>query len=237
MGALSALGYRFLGKSGDILPPGGGSLRFLRRLDASCVINGLRDVEILIACDVENPMTGPAGAARIFGPQKGAGPGQVKVLEVGLTHLARVIRGFSGRPVLRMSRGGSAGGIAGSFQGLGLARLVSGFDLVAQTTGLERAVRRADLVLTGEGGLDRQSFSGKAVGCLVQMAARAGVPILALAPHVNLPPGLARRFPGFRPVRLGEQDRRVSLGGVEQAALKSCRIHSSSSDAQPKHHA
>jgi glycerate kinase len=223
-GALSALGFRFIDKMGRALPPGGGSLVSLHRIDDSCALPFLREacphlsvsrVEFTIACDVDNLMAGPFGAARVFGPQKGADPREVERLEAGLARLSRAIRRFSGRSVLTMVRAGAAGGFAGGFWGLGLARLESGFDVVSRAVGLDPWVRWADLILTGEGSLDSQSFSGKAVGRLVQRAVRFKTPVIALAPHVSLPAGLIRRFPGFQAVRISQGRRRVSLGQLE----------------------
>lgn len=141
----------------------------------------LRGVEVLVACDVTTPFT---SAAEVYGPQKGATPTQVKLLTARLGALAERYRVDFGIDVDAVPGSGAAGGIAGMLAALG-ATLVRGFDLVADEVGLDEAIADADLVITGEGHLDRQSFEGKVVGGVQQRCLEAGVPVAAIVGIVD----------------------------------------------------
>jgi glycerate kinase len=136
----------------------------------------LRGTQLLVACDVRTAFT---EAAEVFGPQKGATPAQVRLLTGRLQRLAQVYRAEYGVDVMVIEGAGAAGGLAGGLAALG-GRLVSGFDLVADELDLDDRVRGADLVITGEGHLDEQSFEGKVVGRVQEMAAEYGVPVAAI---------------------------------------------------------
>jgi glycerate 2-kinase len=155
--------------------------------------NRLRGVRLLVACDVRTRFT---DAAAVFGPQKGASPAQVRMLTGRLERLAQVYRADHGVDVLAIEGAGAAGGLAGALAALG-GKLVPGFDLVADELDLDDHVRAADIVVTGEGHLDEQSFAGKVVGGVQAMAAAHGVEVAAIAglvdddvvdriPHVSL---------------------------------------------------
>jgi glycerate kinase len=137
----------------------------------------LRGVELVVACDVRTPFL---EAARVFAPQKGATPAQVALLERRLERLAQVYEADYGVDVTRLAGGGAAGGLAGGLAALG-ADLVSGFEVVADEVDLYERIEVADLVITGEGFLDDESFGGKVVGGVASLAEAAGVPVLALA--------------------------------------------------------
>ncbi|HUS62517.1 MAG TPA: glycerate kinase [Acidimicrobiales bacterium] len=141
----------------------------------------LGGVRLVVACDVE---TGFVEAAREFAPQKGASPAQVALLERRLERLASDYLAEHSIDVTTLLRAGAAGGLAGGLAAIG-ARLVSGFDLVADSTGLAELVAGADLVVTAEGFVDSQSFAGKAVGGVVELAREAGVPALVIAGAVD----------------------------------------------------
>ncbi len=140
----------------------------------------LRGVEMVVACDVRIPFV---EAAAIFGPQKGASPKQVELLERRLRRLAQVYLDEYGVDVATMPRSGAAGGLGGGLAAAG-ARLVDGFELVAEEVDLYTQIEQADLVITGEGFLDQQSFEGKVVGGVVAYAEDAGVPVVAIAGQV-----------------------------------------------------
>ncbi len=151
----------------------------------------LRGVELVVACDVRTRFV---EAATVFAPQKGATPAQVELLRRRLERLAEVYRAESGVDVEAIEGSGAAGGLAGGLATVG-AELVSGFEVVAEEVGLDEALEAADLVVTGEGFLDEESFAGKVVGGVASMAAEAGVPCLAVVGEVvhplpPLPPGL-----------------------------------------------
>lgn len=137
--------------------------------------------EVLVACDVRTAFT---DAAVVFGPQKGATPEQIDALTERLRHVAQAYREGFGVDVTQIEGAGAAGGLGGGLAALG-ARLVPGFPLVAEHTGLEAAVAAADAVVTGEGKCDAESFNGKVVGGVVEIAARHGVPVLVVAGVVD----------------------------------------------------
>jgi glycerate kinase len=140
----------------------------------------LRGVELVVACDVRTTFL---DAATVFAPQKGASPTQVSLLRRRLERLAQVYRDEYGVDVTDLARSGAAGGLAGGLAAIG-AQLVDGFALVADEVGLAERVHQADLVITGEGFLDEQSFEGKVVGGVVDLAASAGVQVLAVVGDV-----------------------------------------------------
>lgn len=140
----------------------------------------MRGIELVVACDVRTRFV---DAAEVFGPQKGASPAQVELLRRRLERLAQVYEEDHGVDVTGLEGGGAAGGLAGGLAAIGAA-LVPGFDLVADELGLDETLEGADLVVTGEGFLDEQSFEGKAVGGVVEMAAALSVPVLVVAGQV-----------------------------------------------------
>jgi glycerate kinase len=140
----------------------------------------LRGVELVVACDVITSFT---EAAAVFGPQKGATPAQVRLLTRRLERLAQVYERDTGVDVTALEGAGAAGGLAGGLATVG-AELVSGFDLVAEEVGLDEAMEHVDLVVTGEGFLDAESFHGKVVGGVADLAAEVGVDVLAVVGEV-----------------------------------------------------
>ncbi len=180
-GMVRALGARVLDAAGDELDEGGAALGAAARLDLSGLHPRVRDATISLACDVDNPLTGPNGAAAVYGPQKGAGPDLVATLDRALTTWADVVASTTGRDLRDTPGCGAAGGIGlGAMAVLG-AQLRPGAALVQQLTGLEEAIVGVDLVITGEGSLDAQTLSGKAPAAVAEAAGRAGVPVVAVA--------------------------------------------------------
>ncbi len=181
MGALQALGVRFLDQDGRELEGMGENLPKIARIDMEQFFRPPEDTEVLIASDVTNPLYGPSGAAYVYGPQKGAGPEDVAYLNQGLYHLARVLENHLGVRVDELPGGGAAGGIvAGLFAFLG-ARVVPGIQLIAELVGLEEAIARADFVVTGEGRVDRQTFFGKVVSGVLEFCRKYRKPLVVLA--------------------------------------------------------
>ncbi len=181
MGALSALGARFIDANGRTLVPGGGSLQRLARVDTSGLDRQLAGVELVVAADVSNSLLGAGGAAAVFGPQKGASSEQVRLLECGLTRLTEVTLASTGRDMSVPVHGGAAGGLAAGLWAYGGAQMVAGAELVLDLVGFDGWLGGADLVLTGEGRLDRTSWAGKVVSEVVRRANQAGVAVAALA--------------------------------------------------------
>ena len=184
IGALQALGVSFLDRHGKPVGHGGAGLLAIASIDLSNLNSSLKRTEILVACDVDNPLIGPKGAAAVFGPQKGATPAMVKKLDHGLARLAALITRKTRKDFARIPGTGAAGGIAGSFLGLLGARLRPGSELVFDLLKLDRIVPNMDWVITGEGQIDFQTQFGKGPGMLAKLAARHGVPVIGIAGSV-----------------------------------------------------
>ncbi len=180
-GLAAALGARFLGADGGELPPGGAALARLARIDASGLDPRLAAAELRVACDVDNPLCGPRGASRVYGPQKGASPADVELLDNALARYAERLRADLGRDVAELPGAGAAGGLGAGLVAFGGASLGSGIDLVLDVVGFEAALAGTDLILTGEGRLDGQTLHGKTIAGVLRRAARREVPVVALA--------------------------------------------------------
>jgi glycerate kinase len=184
-GILEALGVRLLDCRGRLVPHGGGSLGAIERIDRSGIDPRLAGAEIVVMCDVDAPLLGPSGAARLFGPQKGASPQAARLLEDNLAHFADVCLRDLGVDVRGMPFAGAAGGIAaGLFAVLG-ARLAAGTDWVLDAIGFDSALGGSILVITGEGRLDRQTLRNKGPYGVASRARRRGVPVVALVGAVD----------------------------------------------------
>lgn len=179
-GLLAGLGVRWLDADGNALSPTPAGLAALDHADVSGLDPRLAAVAIELACDVTNPLLGTEGAAAVFGPQKGATPGQVPVLDATLARIADALVAAGLPDVRDLPGSGAAGGLGAAFLALG-ARMRRGVEVVAEAAHLEEAVAGADLVLTGEGSLDRQTLSGKTPAGVADVAARHGVPVIAFA--------------------------------------------------------
>lgn len=180
-GAAAAMGVRFLDSSGRAFIPVGGTLDRIADADISAAQQLLSGVELIVMCDIDNPLYGPQGAAAIFGPQKGADAAMVTFLDNQLRALDCLMRNKLGKDVAHVNGAGAAGGFgAGCLAFLG-GTLKSGIDIVKETVNFERHLIGADVVITGEGRIDGQSLRGKVV-CGVAKASKAhGVPVLVIA--------------------------------------------------------
>ncbi|WP_433327145.1 glycerate kinase [Spirillospora sp. CA-294931] len=198
-GMATALGARLLTAEGRPVAPGGGGLGSLAFIDLRLIAERLREVEVVVAGDVDSPLLGPEGAAAVFAPQKGADPGQVRVLESALARLDAVVRRDLGVHAAGQPGAGAAGGVGfGALAFLGAA-VRPGIAYLLDLLGFPGRVEGARLVITGEGSLDRQSLRGKAPVGVARAAARAGVPAVAVAGRCAL---------------TGEQLRRARLQGA-----------------------
>jgi glycerate 2-kinase len=184
IGLAAALGFRFLDAEYRELEPTPERLPELASIEFPT--DALPPVPINVACDVKNPLLGPRGATRVYGPQKGLrDAAQAAQLELGLTRLADVAAQTFGRDHRDTPGAGAAGGLGFGLMTFCGAELLPGFDLVASRLGLEAAVARADLVLTGEGSLDAQTLEGKAPAGVAAMARRLGRPVIAFGGRVE----------------------------------------------------
>ena len=177
-GIATALGAHFLDARQKDLPPGAKPLLKLHSLDISALKKNLRGVKIYAIADVTNPLLGPHGSARVYGPQKGATPAQVRTLEKALTQYARVIQNTTGKKVGNVPSTAAAGGLCAGLYGLCGAKIILGADFLHQNLPLGKWAKWADLIITSEGKLDTQTLYGKAPLAAMQAAAHARKPIL-----------------------------------------------------------
>lgn len=202
-GMLAALGARFLGEDGEPVPPGGGGLAGLARADLSGLDPRLSSVSLVLASDVDNPLTGPKGAPAVYGPQKGASPDDVRALDAALGHYAAVLEASVGARAVEYAAApgaGAAGGIGYGALLLG-ARFRPGIEIMLDVLGFAPALSRASLVITGEGSLDEQTLHGKAPAGVAAAARAAGKEVvavcgrLALEDRVLRSAGISRAYP------------------------------------------
>jgi glycerate kinase len=180
-GMVQALGAKLLDGSGQEIGFGGTALAVLARIDVTGLDPRLIDCEFDVACDVDSPLVGPNGASVVFGPQKGATPEMVKLLDANLRHYAARIESDLGRSVLDLRGGGAAGGLGAAMVAFLNARLLPGAELIMEIIGLEALVAEADLIITGEGRIDGQSVRGKTPLGIARAALDHGKPVIALA--------------------------------------------------------
>ncbi len=186
MGMATALGYQFLDETGDILSPIGKNLSKVAEINTKNVHPKLKQATVKVACDVKNPLYGKQGAAYVYGPQKGASPGDVVALDEGLQNFARVVQKEFGMDVQNIPGAGAAGGMgAGAIVFLD-ASLTSGIDLVIEMAAFEEALEGADWIITGEGQLDTQTLSGKTIAGVLKAANEGEIPVAALCGSVTL---------------------------------------------------
>jgi glycerate kinase len=184
-GMAAALGVRFTDSHGRPFVPTGRSLRNIARIDADGLCSAAKEAEIVAICDVDNPLFGPSGAAQVFGPQKGADPDGVRLLDEGHRHLANILVRDLGRNVADLPGAGAAGGLgAGAVAFLG-ATLTSGIEANMSLVGFDARIRGADLILSGEGRIDAQTRRGKVVSGVAKRAKAAGIPLVAVVGDVG----------------------------------------------------
>lgn len=193
-GALQALGYRFLDAAGRALPPGGAALRNLTRIVPDGVLPAVRQIEMTVMTDVLNPLCGPTGASAIYGPQKGASPEDVELLDAALAHFADIVKRDLGVDAAHLPGTGAAGGLSyGLLVGCG-ARISRGFEHLAKLLSLDAKLEGVDWVLTGEGRLDTQTLSGKGPLELARRGRLCGARVVAFAGKID-PQALAGDHP------------------------------------------
>jgi len=194
-GMASALGARFVDASGEELAPGGGALAKLERVDLSGLDRRLADAEIVVASDVDNPLLGHDGASAVYGPQKGAGAGEVGELDEALSRFADVVESALGREIRSQRGAGAAGGLGFGLMAFCDATLQPGVELALDTLGADGVLKGASLVLTAEGMLDSQTLSGKVPVGVARRAKRHGVPVVAIGGSVEaMEQSILRRF-------------------------------------------
>lgn len=187
-GLARALGFHFLDTAGHDIPLGGGSLVDLSRIDNSEVPYFVKNVPIVLACDVTNPLTGPEGAAHVFAPQKGANAAQIELLDQGLANLAHVIMQYNGRDIECIPGTGAAGGTGGGTLGLFNTTVRPGIELVLDLAHGREACAWADVIITGEGSIDSQTPYGKVPSGIAKLAQSQGKPTIAIGGTVTRDP-------------------------------------------------
>jgi len=181
IGMAAALGYRFLDRDNNELQPIGETLNSICKIDSSRVIQAIRQVQIYVASDVTNPLTGKEGASAIYGPQKGATPKMVETLDAGLRNLAERCQEDLGVVIGDFPGDGAAGGLGAGLRAFAQAEIKPGFDLVADVAELNQALQDADLVFTGEGKLDASTRFGKVPSGVAKRAKVYNVPVIGLS--------------------------------------------------------
>jgi glycerate 2-kinase len=184
-GCLQALGVRLLDAYGNDIPFGGSALSGIYTIDTSGLDPRWKAVEVIIASDVDNPAVGEQGAAAVFGPQKGAGPHEIRLLEAGLRHFFAKVRDQIGVDVLDVVGGGAAGAFSAGLMAFLGGHIQSGIDLVLEYNGFDQQVQHADLVITGEGQMDDQTIHGKGPIGVARRAREFGVPTVAIVGGLN----------------------------------------------------
>ena len=180
-GMAQALGVRLLDADGADLPPGGAALARLDRIDALGLGPRAAEAEFDMACDVNNPLTGPEGASAVYGPQKGATPQMVEQLDAALANFAEVVKRDLGADVNDVPGSGAAGGLGGGIMAFLGGRLRPGVDIVLDTVDLASRLDGADLIITGEGCMDFQTVYNKAPIGVARLAGERGIPVIGVS--------------------------------------------------------
>jgi glycerate kinase len=184
-GMVQALGGKLLDSDGNELPLGGGELRKLAQIDLSNLDDRLKDVEVEVACDVNNPLVGEKGASYVFGPQKGATEEMVKVLDENLRHYGVKIKECLGIDIVEVPGAGAAGGLGAGLMAFLNGTLKNGLEMVVEYTKLEQKVKEADMVWTGEGSIDHQTIYGKTPYGVARVAKKYKLSVIALAGRIG----------------------------------------------------
>jgi len=180
MGMAQALGYRLLDSNGDLLGFGGKELARLASIDDSGINSKLLATMVEVASDVDNPLYGKRGAAHVYGPQKGAGPEMVEALDEGLKNYAQIVSRDLKKDIAGLPGAGAAGGLGAGLAAFAGGVLKPGTDIVIETTGLEDKIKDADLIITGEGAMDEQTFYGKSAYGVAKLASNYDIPVITI---------------------------------------------------------
>lgn len=186
LGMLQALGFHFSDKKGKEIGTGRGeALIKVAHIDSTCVHPALNSCRFTVACDVQNPLYGPEGAAYVFAPQKGADREMVEALDAGLQNFAEVIRHTTGKDISNHPGAGAAGGMGGSLLAFLNAELKPGIQLMLEALEFNHKIKNADLIITGEGKADRQTLMGKVPSGILAEARKQDIPVILLAGNIE----------------------------------------------------
>jgi len=218
-GMLQALGFCFLDEEGKELGYGGQILEQIAMIDTTQVLPTLKEAVFTIACDVNNPFSGENGAAFIYARQKGADDAMIIRLDNGLKHFAKVIRATIGKDINDIPGAGAAGGLGGGFLAFLPATLKPGIQMALEALDFDSRIQDADLIITGEGKIDRQTGMGKTPAGILEAGKKRGIPVIAIGGSVEETDALMQQgFLAVLPIQPGP----VSL---EQAMDKSFAYH------------
>lgn len=184
-GFAQALGVKLKDKEGNEVPFGGAALSHLHYVDVSGIDSRLKNVQIEIASDVSNPLCGENGATHIFGPQKGATPEMLDILDKALCHYATILKEQLNKDVINTPGSGAAGGLGAGLLAFTNARIQRGVDIIIKHTNLHKKIKKADIVITGEGGIDFQTKFGKTPYGVAQLAKAENKKVIAIAGYIG----------------------------------------------------
>lgn len=191
VGAAMALGWKIVNSENGNIPPGGRGLETIFRIVPPKALLQSRDnqepIPIEVLCDVDNPLCGENGAAKIYGPQKGATSEMVDRLDRGLSHMAEIVKKQLHKDIKDIPGAGAAGGLAAGAMAFMNASLVSGIDTIIAYSNLQSEIESADWIITGEGCFDRQSLSGKVISGVVKLANQSNTRVAIIAGQVDIP--------------------------------------------------
>jgi len=225
VGILQALGIRFLNAAGESLSDLPEALIQLATVDVSGLDKKILDCEVIVLCDVDNSLLGEQGAAAVFGPQKGASPDAVIKLEASLKRLSEVTLHQTGKSISNIKYGGTAGGAAAGLYAFLNAKLVNGIDYYLQLTGFENALGQADMVITGEGSIDKQTLQGKGPFGVAYKAKSKSIPVIVLAGKVPIVKDVALQeyFDVLMPIGDGSFDMKTALASTSTNLTRTSR--------------
>lgn len=186
MGMASALGVKFYDWNGRLLDPVGRELINLARIDVSDIYGPVKGSEIYVACDVDNPLYGKNGAAFVYAPQKGADSEAIEILDKGLINFAGAVKKDLGKDISHLKGAGAAGGLGAGLVAFLDAELRPGTEIIIEATSLVKKIRDADLVITGEGAMDNQTYYGKSAYGVAKAAMESGVPVITINGSVDI---------------------------------------------------
>ncbi len=184
-GLAEALGIVFLDGLGNIIHPNGGNLGNIDKIITDKLIPGLTKIKVTVATDVNNKLCGPEGASKVYAPQKGADKEMVEWLERNLNHFGKLLEYKFNIPIMEVEGTGAAGGLLAVLLSLTKVDIRSGFSIVSQLTGLDSKCRQADLVITGEGKIDNQTYYGKTAYGVLSLAKKYHKPVIAITGHLE----------------------------------------------------
>jgi glycerate kinase len=187
IGMIEALGAKLFNSKGEKISSNGRGLLDLDKIDVDNLDKRLKNIEITVACDVDNPLYGPNGAAYVYAPQKGANSEMVKLLDLGLRNFAEVIKRDFGKDVTKIPGAGAAGGLGAGLVGVLNAELRSGFDIIDEVLGIEKLIMKSkfDLIITGEGQINNQTISGKLPIRIARLGKQYNAPTIAIVGSIG----------------------------------------------------